>query len=67
MEFYFWSVAEYFEPFHSHARLILTKIFMMLTVLDDTYDAYGTLEELQLFTEAIERSDILSIFLFALT
>ncbi|GMN27156.1 hypothetical protein TIFTF001_050455 [Ficus carica] len=30
----------------------------MASVIDDTYDSYGTFEELQLFTEAVERWDI---------
>ncbi|TXG67921.1 hypothetical protein EZV62_009196 [Acer yangbiense] len=42
----------------SRARLMLCKITMMLSVVDDTYDSYGTLEDLQLFTDAIHRWDI---------
>lgn len=45
----------YFEPEYSHSRIFLTKIIAMATVLDDTYDAYGTYEELMIFTDAIER------------
>ncbi|KAJ4724609.1 Terpene synthase [Melia azedarach] len=58
VELYFWCVAEYFESRYSRARVMLTKILMILTVMDDTYDAYGTLDELQCFTQAIERWDI---------
>lgn len=55
VEIYFWSVAQYYEPYFSRGRLIFTKIFMMLMIIDDTYDAYGTFDELQRFTDAIER------------
>ena len=55
VESFFWSVGIYFEPRYSAARILVTKIGVMLTVLDDTYDAYGTFEELQLFTNAVER------------
>ncbi|KAI9185162.1 hypothetical protein LWI28_004838 [Acer negundo] len=58
IEAYFWAVAVYFEPYYSRARLMFCKITMLLTVVDDTYDSYGTLEELRLFTDAIQRWDI---------
>lgn len=55
VECFFWSVAVYFEPNYSLARSILTKMIAITTVIDDVYDAFGTLDELTLFTDAIER------------
>ena len=57
VEGYFWIVGVYFEPQYSCARRLLTKVFTILSAIDDIYDAYGTLEELKHFTEAIERFD----------
>jgi len=34
---------------------MLTKVIAILSIIDDTYDSYGTIDELELFTEAIER------------
>lgn len=47
------------EPQHSKCRKGVTKGFAMLTIIDDIYDVYGTLDELELFTDAIERLVIL--------
>ncbi|XP_042478645.1 (-)-germacrene D synthase-like isoform X2 [Macadamia integrifolia] len=58
VEGYFWTVGVYFETHYSLARMILTKVIAMTSIIDDTYDVYGTLEELKLFTDAIERWDI---------
>ncbi|GKV18183.1 hypothetical protein SLEP1_g28601 [Rubroshorea leprosula] len=58
MECYFWVIAIYFEPKYSFARIFLTKLVAILSVLDDTYDNYGTYEDLKLFTKCIERWDI---------
>ena len=57
VELYVWILGVYFEPQYLLGRKILTKVIAMTSVLDDTYDSYGTFEELQLFTEAIERFD----------
>ncbi|PHT73334.1 putative terpene synthase 2 [Capsicum annuum] len=54
-ECYFWSLGVYFEPQYNVARKLLTKIAYIITNIDDTYDIYGILNELTLFTEAIER------------
>ncbi|CAN1182619.1 Beta-cubebene synthase [Linum perenne] len=35
--------------------MILTKIISMLSLLDDTFDNFGTYEEVQILTEAIQR------------
>ncbi|XP_029125459.1 probable terpene synthase 2 [Cajanus cajan] len=56
----FWILAIYFEPQYSQARKITTKVIAMLSIIDDTYDAYGTIDELEIFTKAIER--LISIF-----
>ncbi|WKA12819.1 hypothetical protein VitviT2T_030173 [Vitis vinifera] len=58
VECYFWALTVYFEPQYFHARRILTKVIALTSILDDIYDLFGTLEELEIFTEAIERWDI---------
>ncbi|KAI5562784.1 hypothetical protein BDE02_15G073700 [Populus trichocarpa] len=61
VECFFWIVGVYFEPQYSLARKILTKVIAMTSIIDDIYDVYGTLEELELFTEAIDRWDTKSM------
>ncbi|NP_001268213.1 (-)-germacrene D synthase [Vitis vinifera] len=61
VECYFWILGVYFEPQFFFARRILTKVIAMTSIIDDIYDVYGTLEELELFTEAVERWDISAI------
>ncbi|KAI3717353.1 hypothetical protein L1987_68922 [Smallanthus sonchifolius] len=56
VESYFWALCVYFEPQYSQARIFLTKVILITTIIDDTYDAYGTYEELKIFTEAIQRN-----------
>ncbi|KAK9079252.1 hypothetical protein SSX86_000922 [Deinandra increscens subsp. villosa] len=57
-EIYLWILGLYFEPRYSSARIIATKITLFLVVLDDTYDAYATIDEIRLLTDAINRWDI---------
>ncbi|KAK7257286.1 hypothetical protein RIF29_31149 [Crotalaria pallida] len=54
----FWILGVYFEPQYSLARRIMMKVLALSSIIDDMYDAYGTIEELELFTIAIERWDI---------
>ncbi|KAL8261285.1 hypothetical protein R6Q59_025334 [Mikania micrantha] len=58
VENYFWILGVYFEPQYSRARVFLTKVIVISTILDDTYDAYGTYEELVIFTNAVQRWSI---------
>ncbi|KAG8389004.1 hypothetical protein BUALT_Bualt02G0184300 [Buddleja alternifolia] len=55
VECYFWGLASRYEPQYSYVRVAVAKNMQMVTVIDDTYDNYATLEEAQLFTEALER------------
>ncbi|PKU85402.1 alpha-humulene synthase-like [Dendrobium catenatum] len=54
IEGYFWVLSVYVEPHYSRARLMMTKVISLLSILDDIYDVYGTVEELQLLTDVIE-------------
>ncbi|XP_047951352.1 (-)-5-epieremophilene synthase STPS3-like [Salvia hispanica] len=57
VECFFWAMGVYHEPQYSRARIMLTKTILMISLLDDTYDSYGTIEELDVFTKAIQRWD----------
>ncbi|CAK9141783.1 unnamed protein product [Ilex paraguariensis] len=61
VESYIWAIATYYEPHYSLSRIIFTKPFVMFTVVDDTYDAYGLPEELRLYTKATQRWDMKEI------
>ena len=49
------AVAITFEPQFSVSRLLFCKLIQMLALVDDTYDSYATLQELQSFANALER------------
>ncbi|XP_038902082.1 terpene synthase 10-like [Benincasa hispida] len=55
---FFWSVGMGCEPHLGYFRTMSTKIASLITIIDDVYDVYGTLDELELFTDAVERWDI---------
>lgn len=54
-EAYLWSLGAYFEPQYSEARIISSIALILFTALDDMYDAYATMEELELFTDAMKK------------
>ncbi|XP_047941539.1 LOW QUALITY PROTEIN: germacrene D synthase 2-like [Salvia hispanica] len=55
VECYFWIMGAYFEPKYAKGRHITTKMIAIASLFDDTFDAYATFEELELFMVAIER------------
>ncbi|PIN02886.1 (-)-germacrene D synthase [Handroanthus impetiginosus] len=61
VECYFWILSVYFEPQYSLARRILTKVIAMTSVIDDIYDVYGAFDDLQLFTDAIQRWELCAL------
>lgn len=55
VECYFWTVGVYSEPQYSQARVMLAKTIAMISIVDDTFDAYGIVKELEVYTDAIQR------------
>ncbi|XP_047957123.1 exo-alpha-bergamotene synthase-like [Salvia hispanica] len=60
-ESFLWALGSVPEPHLGYSREILSKMTVIVTIIDDIYDVYGTLEELELFTHTIERWDINSL------
>uniref|UniRef100_A0A1W7HBY8 Putative geraniol synthase n=1 Tax=Scoparia dulcis TaxID=107240 RepID=A0A1W7HBY8_SCODU len=60
-ECFLWAVGILPEPKYSAPRIDLAKAVAMLIVLDDVYDAHGTMDDLSLFTHAIQRWDLNAI------
>lgn len=58
VEGYLWAVASAFEPCYAMARIMYTKMLCVLSVSDDIYDAYGTMDELNAYTKAIARLNV---------
>ncbi|XP_061360067.1 tricyclene synthase EBOS, chloroplastic-like [Gastrolobium bilobum] len=61
MECFFWTVGMSFEPQFINLRKGLTKVTSLITVIDDVYDVYGTMDELELFTVAVESWDVKAV------
>ncbi|KAA3454242.1 nerol synthase [Gossypium australe] len=58
MEIYFWATGLSFEPQYAKCRICFTKYACLATVVDDIYDIYGSLEELECFTKAVTGWDV---------
>ncbi|XP_010550150.1 PREDICTED: 1,8-cineole synthase 1, chloroplastic-like [Tarenaya hassleriana] len=58
LENYIWKVELFHEPQLGYQRREVTKTIALTTTIDDIYDVYGTMEELELFTEAVRRWDV---------
>ncbi|CAN1252683.1 (-)-germacrene D synthase [Linum perenne] len=57
VEVYFWAVATMWEPKFSLSRYLLMKTAVLISITDDMYDVHGTNDELEVFTDAVERWD----------
>ncbi|KAI5389943.1 hypothetical protein KIW84_075314 [Lathyrus oleraceus] len=60
-ECFFWAVGMTSEYEFGDLSKSLTKVISLITTLDDLYDVYGTLDELELFTTAVESWDIKAV------
>ncbi|KAK6156767.1 hypothetical protein DH2020_011015 [Rehmannia glutinosa] len=58
VEDYIMPISELFEPQYEYTRIMITKVNAFITLIDDIFDVYGTLEELRLFNNVIQRWDI---------
>ncbi|WCJ31210.1 Myrcene synthase chloroplastic [Euphorbia peplus] len=58
VENFLWTVGVIYEPRYGYCRRMATKVNALITTIDDIYDVYGTLEELELFTDAVQRWDV---------
>nr|GMC83770.1 (3S,6E)-nerolidol synthase 1-like [Ipomoea batatas] len=55
LKWYIWSMATVTDPCLSKQRIELTKPISLVYIVDDIFDVYGTIDELILFTETINR------------
>ncbi|KAL7212018.1 hypothetical protein ACSBR2_014805 [Camellia fascicularis] len=58
LKWYMWPMAALTDPRFSEQRVELTKPISFIYLIDDIFDVYGTLEELTLFTEAVNRWEL---------
>ncbi|OVA10095.1 Terpene synthase [Macleaya cordata] len=58
VENFLWAVGFNFEPRFRNFRRQLTKVNSLITTIYDIYDVYGSLDELKLFTDGVQRWDI---------
>lgn len=55
VESFFFAVGIASEPQHGSMRKWLTKVIQLILIIDDVYDIYGSLADVQQFTRAIEK------------
>nr|QWQ79596.1 TPS38 [Juglans sigillata] len=58
---FLWTVGKSFQPHYGYGRRMITRLNCLITTIDDIYDVYGSLDELELFTDIIERWDVNAI------
>ncbi|XP_078149469.1 monoterpene synthase 8, chloroplastic-like [Carex rostrata] len=59
VENYMWSEGYAYDlPENSSYRIANTQAICLITTIDDIYDVYGSLDELEVFTNAVEHWDV---------
>nr|WKW91727.1 TPS3 [Cinnamomum burmanni] len=58
VECFFWAAAMTSEPQFGRCQEAVAKVVQLTTTIDDIYDVYGTVDELELFTNAVDRWDL---------
>ncbi|KAJ0081966.1 hypothetical protein Patl1_10221 [Pistacia atlantica] len=55
---FFWAMGMTSEPQYGYCRSMAGIVNALITTMDDVYDVYGTLDELEILTEAVDRWDV---------
>ncbi|KAK9026056.1 hypothetical protein V6N11_038904 [Hibiscus sabdariffa] len=55
VEAYTWINSLFYEPCYTKWRIILTKMVVLVSILDDSFDACGTPQKLQCLIDALKR------------
>ncbi|CAJ1961468.1 unnamed protein product [Sphenostylis stenocarpa] len=58
LKWYIWPMACFTDPRFSEQRIELTKSISLIYLIDDIFDVYGTLDQLTLFTDAVNRWEL---------
>ncbi|XP_059660957.1 (3S,6E)-nerolidol synthase 1-like [Cornus florida] len=61
LKWHMWSMAILTDSSLSEERIELTKPISLIYIIDDIFDVHGTLEELTLFTEAVNRWEFAAV------
>ncbi|XP_077242055.1 (3S,6E)-nerolidol synthase 1-like [Tasmannia lanceolata] len=61
LKWFLWPMAMLSNPQFSKYRVDLTKSISLVYIIDDIFDVYGTLDELILFTDAVNRWEVSQI------
>ncbi|XP_010248179.1 PREDICTED: (3S,6E)-nerolidol synthase 1-like [Nelumbo nucifera] len=60
LKWYMWSMVVLRDPRFSEQRIDLTKPIALIYIIDDIFDVYGTLDELVIFTEVINKWELVA-------
>ncbi|TKY71585.1 (3S,6E)-nerolidol synthase 1 [Spatholobus suberectus] len=58
LKWYMWPMACFTDPRFSDQRIQLTKPISLIYIIDDIFDVHGTLDQLTLFTDAVNRWEL---------